>query len=236
MVDGRRTFVPPCFGGRTIADEANRAGVSWRYYAPPIGTFGYIWSTFNSIKHIRYSSQWESHVLNSDQFITDIRRGRLAQVTWLTTDLSTSDHPPASICSGQNWTVGQINAVMRSRFWKNTAILLTWDDFGGFYDHVAPPVESRYSLGPRVPTLVISPYARRSSVDHTQYDFRSILKFLEGNFGLPHIMSYDRSVSSIAGMLDFGQKPAPVALQPQLSCARQHDPSLPPRPLRVTGY
>jgi phospholipase C len=236
VVNGRRTFVHPCLAGETIADEANRGGVSWRYYAPPKGSFGYIWSTFNSFKHIRYSRQWATNVRNTDQFIMDLKLGRLPGITWLTTDLATSDHPPASICTGQNWTVNQINAVMRSKFWKSTAIVVTWDDFGGFYDHVAPPVESRYSLGPRVPTIVISPYARKSFVDHTQYDFRSILKFLEENFSLPRTMSYNRNVGSIANMLDFEQKPsAGTLLQPQ-SCAGPDAKASPPRRFQVTGY
>lgn len=237
VVNGKNTFVKPCFNNQTIADEANSGGVSWRYYAPPPGTFGYIWSTFDEIKHIRYSGQWAKNVPNSDQFQSDLKKGRLAGITWLTTDLATSDHPPASICAGENWTVQQIDAIMKSKFWKSTAIVLTWDDFGGFYDHVAPPVESTYLLGPRVPTIVISPYAKTSFVDHTQYDFRSILRFLEDNFSLPQTMSYDRSVSSIANMLNIGQKPqAPTILQPQSCSASAPTPSGGPHLTRVTGY
>jgi phospholipase C len=237
VINGKNTSVKPCFNNQTIADEANSGGLSWRYYAPPPGSFGYIWSTFDSIKHIRYSSQWASNVPNTAQFQTDLKKGRLAGITWLTTDIATSDHPPASICTGQNWTVQQINAVMKSKFWKDTAIVLTWDDFGGFYDHVAPPVESSYLLGPRVPTIVISPYAKKSFVDHTQYDFRSILRFLEDNFSLPQTMSYDRSVSSISNMLNLAQKPSkPTMLQQQSCSASAPTPSGGPHLTRVTGY
>ena len=235
LINGQSTFIKPCFNNQTIADEANSSGVSWRYYAPPPGTFGYIWSTFDEIKHIRYSSQWATNVPRSSQFESDVKKGKLADITWLTTDLATSDHPPAGICGSENWAVRQINAVMKSKFWKSTAIVLTWDDFGGFYDHDAPPVESRYVLGPRVPTIVISPYARKSFVDHTQYDFRSILKFLEDNFDLPHAMAYDRTVSSIAGMLNFAQKPAAATVLKPRSCPGDTS-STPHGPIRVTGY
>jgi phospholipase C len=82
--------------------------------------------------------------------------GQLAAVTWLVTDTAESEDPPASTCLGENTTVAEINAVMCSRFWPRTAIVVTWDDFGGFYDHVAPPQVNRWGLGPRVPALVIS--------------------------------------------------------------------------------
>ncbi len=237
VVNGKNAFVKPCFNNQTIADEANEGGVSWRYYAPPPGSFGYIWSTFDEIKHIRYSGEWAKNVPNSDQFQSDLKKGRLAGITWLTTDLPTSDHPPASICTGQNWTAQQIDAIMKSKFWKSTAIVLTWDDFGGFYDHVAPPVESQYLLGPRVPTIVISPYAKTSFVDHTQYDFRSILKFLEDNFHLPQTMNYDRTVSSIGNMLNLGQKPTQPLLLQQRTCSNGPTTSSGgPHLTRVTGY
>jgi phospholipase C len=217
-INGHYGIERPCFNNQTLADEANAAGVSWRYYAPPYGTFGYIWSTYDEIKHVRYSKQWKTNVVPDSQFISDVQHGRLAAITWLTTDLKTSDHPPASECVGENWTVEQINAVMRSPYWKNTAIILTWDDFGGFYDHVPPPHESKYRLGPRVPTIIISPYARPHFIDHQQYDFRSIIKFVENNFNLPHIDSYDRRVADIGQALNFNQKPLPPLILSPHQC------------------
>ncbi len=83
------------------------------------------------------------------------------------------------MCDGENWSVEQINAIEKSKFWKSTAIVLTWDDFGGFYDHVPPPVINNIAFGPRVPTIVISPFARLHTVDHNVYDFGSMLKFAE---------------------------------------------------------
>lgn len=218
-VGGTTGTTRPCFNTQTLADEANAAHVNWKYYAPPPGSFGYIWSTYDSIRHIRYSGQWKTNVPQTARFLTDVRNGHLPQISWLTTDLATSDHPPASICDGQNWTAQQINAVMRSKYWKSTAIVITWDDFGGFYDHVPPPTVAGYTLGPRVPTIVISPYARPHFIDHQEYDFRSILEFAESTFNLPHRASYDRSVASISGMLNLHQKPLKPLELSQRSCS-----------------
>ncbi len=204
---GKTGEARPCFNGRTLADEANAKHTSWRYYASPKGSWGYIWSAFDSIKHIRFSGQWKTNVVPSGNFTRDVSQGRLAAITWLMTDLTTSEHPPASECVGQNWTVQQINAIMRSRFWKSTAIVVTWDDFGGFYDHVAPPSVGPYMLGPRVPAIMISPYAKPHLIDATPFDFRSITKFIEQTFGLPHKAKFDRHVNSIADMLSYHQKP-----------------------------
>jgi hypothetical protein len=107
---------------------------------------------------------------------------------------------------------------MRSRFWKDTAIFVTWDDFGGFYDHVAPPHRDQLGLGPRVPTLVISPYARRGYVDHTTYDFASLLAFVEKRFGLLPLTSRDASAPDMSAGFDFTAAPAPPLLLSRHRC------------------
>jgi phospholipase C len=229
-----RTYVPewyhhvsgdarPCFNMPTITDEANDAHVSWRYYAPVAGTFGYIWSALDGIRHVRYGPQWSTHVVPTPQFLDDVRAGHLPAISWLVSDLATSDHPPTSICAGQNWVAEELNAVMKSKYWKSTAIIMTWDDFGGFYDHVRPPVVSGHWLGPRVPTVVISAYSRPHFIDHTQYDFRSILKYVEQTFTLPHVAVYDRSVHSIRGMFNYQQAPLAPAVMPALRCNKLPD-------------
>ncbi len=211
--------VYPCFTAKTLADEANAARVSWKYYAPPQGSFGYIWSTFDSIKQIRESKQWNTNVVNTSQFDADVKSNKLPAISWLTTDLATSDHPPASECVGQNWTVSRIDTIMRSKLWSSTVILLVWDDFGGFYDHVAPPSESLYALGPRVPLIVVSPYAVPHLIYHQPLDFRSVIRFVEQTYHLPHEAQFSRSAKDgIAGMLNLRQKPdAPLNLKP-ISC------------------
>jgi phospholipase C len=205
--DGKSVNVRPCFAMTTLATEAEAAGVHWRYYAATSGQLGYIWSTFDAIKDIRQvPGQW-SHVVPFEHFLDDAKNNRLPALTWLTSDWLQSDHPPKSICEGQDWTASMVDAIERSKEWKSTVIILTWDDFGGFYDHVRPPKIGPYMLGPRVPLLVISPYARPSFVDHEEHDFRSIIKFVEQTFHLPHDIRYDRSVNSIGDMINLNQKP-----------------------------
>ena len=206
----------PCFNAATIATEANQAHVSWRYYAAPPGDIGYIWSGLDAFSPIRYSRQWGRDVLPVSHFGADVAAGRLAAITWITPTWNNSDHPPASICTGENWTVSTINDIMRSKFWSSTAIVLAWDDYGGFYDHVPPPKVAAYSLGPRVPLIVISPYARAHTIDDEQFDFRSVLRFMESTFRLGHSVGYDRRVNNLDAMLNLTQQPLkPVLLKPQ---------------------
>ena len=212
----------------TIADEASRADVSWRYYAAPPGDIGYIWSALDAFRQIRRSKVWPTDVRPASSFTGDVSAGKLAAITWITPTWLQSDHPPTNICSGENWTVQTINAVMRSKFWASTVIILAWDDYGGFYDHVAPPNAGPYMLGPRVPVIVISPYARADYIDHQQFDFRSVLTFMESTFHLPKTAAYGRDVNSIGNALNLEQKPsAPLILKPR-TCPKRGTPPPPP--------
>ena len=192
--------------------------VSWKYYAPGQYQSGYIWSAFDAIKHIRYSKLWKTNAVADTQFVKDARAGSLPQVSWLVTGCGASEHPPYSMCVGENWTVHQINAVMQGRDWSSTLIVLTWDDFGGFYDHVPPPRVNFISLGPRVPTLIISPYARSGFIDHDQKDFNSILKFIEQDYRLPALTSADRHDSSLLSALNVHQRPMKPFILKQRHC------------------
>jgi hypothetical protein len=204
---GRKSFVRPCFNLPTLADTMQRAQVSWKYYAPAAYHSGYIWSAFDAIRHIRYSRLWKTNIPSDTDFIRDVRAGHLPDVSWLVTNEETSEHPPYSMCVGENWSVKQINAVMQSKLWRSTLIVLTWDDFGGFYDHVAPPRLDYLSLGPRVPTIMISPYARPHYVDHHVMEFDSILRFIEDDYHLPSLTSRDKTARSLLSSLSFSQKP-----------------------------
>jgi phospholipase C len=219
--NGKTSKEVPCFTAKSLVDEANAAGVSWKYYAAPKGYFGYIWSTLDAFKDVRYSKQWTTNIATPLDFDKDVAAGTLPAISWITPDLAYSDHPPESICTGQNWTVSRINAIMRSPLWKSTVVVLLWDDFGGFYDHVVPPKNNAwYSYGPRVPAIVISPYSK-PGVYHGQLSFDSIDKYVETQFHLPHLMPYDRSVGSIGSMLDYQQTPLkPLTLSLNKSCPK----------------
>jgi len=116
------------------------------------------------------------------------------------------------VCHGENWTTQVVDAVMRSPMWRDTAIFLTWDDWGGFYDHVPPPTVDGFGLGMRVPLLVISPYAKRGFVDHRTNEFSSVLRFVEANWGIRPLTGRDRAASDLSETFDFSQ--APVAPDP----------------------
>ncbi len=205
----------PCFDFPTLADNLDTAGINWKYYAPPANAKGYQYSTYDSINHIRNSSLWTEHVVPDTRFITDAMNGNLAPVSWLVTGPN-SEHPPNSTCQGENWTVAQINAIMQGPAWNSTAIFLVWDDFGGFYDQVPPPNVDQYGLGPRVPMIIISPYARSGYISHTQYEFSSVLKFIEDRYNLPSLTERDAAANDTTDSFDFTQQPlAPVILNPQ---------------------
>jgi phospholipase C len=213
-VTGRRTFVKPCFDFRTLPDLLGKAGVTWKYYAPSQYQSGYIWSALDAVRHIRYSRVWRTNVQTPDQFIKDAAAGTLPAVSWLVTNESKSEHPPYSSCEGENSSVQFINAVMKGPDWGSTVVFLTWDDFGGFFDHVPPPRLDYISYGPRVPSIVISPYARRHFVDHNRYDFASILRYIEDKYHLPRLGAYDAAATSIARDLNVRQRPlAPLILR-----------------------
>jgi phospholipase C len=217
---GRNYETKPCFNMTTMADTFQKHYTSWNYYAPRQYKSGYVWSSFDAIKHIRDSSLWKTNVPAYTRFASDVKAGKLAQVSWLVAPEELSDHPPYSICVGQSWVDQQINSVMQSKYWKSTLIVLTWDDFGGFYDHMAPPVRDHISLGPRIPTILISPYARSGYVDHHTMDFTSILKFVEQDFHLPALNVHDRTAPSLLSSLDFTQSPLPPLLLHQSCPAR----------------
>ncbi|HLW83356.1 MAG TPA: alkaline phosphatase family protein [Candidatus Acidoferrales bacterium] len=216
--DGTKDFVYPCFDFQTLTDSLTTAGISWKYYAPGEGQSGYIWSALDAVRHIRLGQLWTTNVLSDQQFVADAQSGNLPAVSWLVTNFKNSEHPPSSTCRGENWTVQQINAIMQSPDWSSTAIFLTWDDFGGFYDHVPPPNMDFYGLGPRVPLLIISPFAKTGFISHTQYEFASILKFIELRFGLSPLTMRDAAANNVTDAFDFSQSPRPPLILPLRTC------------------
>jgi phospholipase C len=223
--DGNTSRTYPCFEYQTVADRLEAAGVPWRYYAPVRGQAGYIWSALDAIGHIRKSTLWNDRVMSDAQFLDDASNGSLPGVSWLVPDFLVSDHPSrgsfgiASVCTGENWTVNHINAIMQGGNWPSTIIVVMWDDYGGFYDHVAPPNVDTYGLGPRVPMLVLSPYVKEGYVSHTVYETSSVLQLIENRFKLKALSQRDVEANSLLDMFDFSQSPAPPYVLPLRDCS-----------------
>ena len=136
-------------------------------------------------------------VVGAGQFVSDVKNNTLPSVSWvMPASEAVSEEPPANITEGEQAVVSEINTVMSSPYWNSTAIFLTWDDWGGFYDHVPPPQVDGYGYGFRVPCLIISPYAKQGFIDNTQSDFTSILKFIETIFQLPSLATRDANASN----------------------------------------
>jgi len=203
----------PCTNVPVLPDNLDAAGVSWKEYR---GANEWV-QPLRMVKHVRFSSMYNNVVTPAD-FLHDLSAGTLPAVSWLTPPFAQSDHPPTSMCLGENWTVEYLNALMQSRYWKSTAVVLTWDDFGGFYDHVAPPHVDLYGDGPRVPAIVISPYSRPGFVDDTTLEFASVLRFIETIFDVPPLTSRDANADDMLEAFDFSQPPIQPLILKQRSC------------------
>ena len=163
-------------------------------------------------------------------FYAQARSGRLPAVSWVDPAGAVSEHPPGRVSAGQNYVTGLINTIMKGPDWKSTAIFLSWDDWGGFYDHVVPPVVDENGYGLRVPGLVISPYARRGYIDHQTVSFDAYVKFIEDDFlqgqrldpntdgrpdPRPDVRENAPVLGNLAADFNFRQKPRPPMLLPQ---------------------
>jgi phospholipase C len=196
----------PCFEHPTLMDLLDQAGISWRYYAPTPGT---IWTGPNAISHLRNGADWSKVIIPETQVLSDIAANKLAQVVWVIPDGSASDHPGSNNGSGPSWVGSIVNAIGSSSYWNNTAIIITWDDWGGWYDHVEPSIYNVYEYGFRVPLIVVSPYAKQGYVSHVVHDFGSVLAFIESTFSLQSLGYADARADNLADCFDFSQSPTP---------------------------
>jgi phospholipase C len=215
----------PCFDHPTLTDSLNTANISWRYYSPSAGI---IWNAPNAIQHMCVpnvappnatsctGSDWINNVvLQNTQVLTDIANGQLATVSWVIPNGQSSDHAGGNNGLGPSWVASVVNAIGNSQYWSDTAIIITWDDWGGWYDHVAPPVINSYEYGFRVPLIVVSPYAKAAYISHQVNDFGSILKFIEQTFGLPTVApgaspayaDATTNTGDLSDCFDFNQTP-----------------------------
>ena len=191
----------PCFEHQTLPDVLP-SNITWRYYAPSAGS---IWTAPDAIQHICESSGpggvcegqlWASNVdLKPADVLTDIASCNLRNLSWVIPSGQNSDHAAGNDGGGPSWVASIVNAIGSSTacdngtgYWRNTAILITWDDWGGWYDHVPPPIlgypQGGYQLGFRVPLIVVSAYTPGHYIDNVAHDFGSILRFVEGNFAV----------------------------------------------------
>jgi phospholipase C len=236
----------------------HKDSVSWRYYVqagtepdcqndaadcPPVNqnaTTPGIWNPLPFFDTVKQDNQLPN-ITGVSHYYEDARNGKLPAVSWITPSNQNSEHPTALLSAGQAWTTSVINAAMQGPDWNSTAIFLSWDDWGGFYDHIQPPVVDQNGYGLRVPSIVISPFARKGYIDHTTYSHDAYVKFIEDDFlggrrldpstdGRPDPRISVRETASQLGNLvnafDFGQSPRPPLVLPI---------NPPPGPASVSG-
>ncbi len=218
------------FSWGTLAQELSNGNVPWMWYtgsANPLRPT--IWDVLPLFTFFQnHPNELSDHVKNTQNFISDIQNGRLPAVSWIIPGGwhppdwpqvclgggGVSEHPPARSDCGMDYVTYLVNHVMESQYWQSTAIVITWDDYGGFYDHVPPPQIDKYGEGFRVPTLVVSPWAKHGFVDHTTYEFGSFLKLAEVNFNLPTLGTRDVNANDMMNSFNFNQSPQPALVEP----------------------
>jgi phospholipase C len=213
---------------RDLFDGASPA-ISWKYYTPALGDSGGIWSAFDVIWPVRDGPEWSANVISPEtKILTDISNGNLAQMSWVVPDANDSDHPGAHSDFGPSWVTSIVDAVGESQYWDSTAVIVVWDDWGGFYDPVVPLCttgsqcrDDQGGPGLRVPLIAISAYAplNQSSqpgyISNEVYSFGSIIRFIEDTFGLGRLGTTDATTNSLGpesgsrggDMFNFNQSP-----------------------------
>ncbi len=195
----------------TLRDLLDAHHVSWKYYVPPKSTnFGKLMNAFDVIWPVRNGPEWGTNVVWPETTIfNDISSNSLPAVSWVIPIENNSDHPGTSQDNGPSWVASIVNAIGESSSWNSTAIVVLWDDWGGFYDNYAPPIKDYGGLGFRVPAIVISPYARAGHISTTQYEFGSVLRYIEDNWKLGVLgpPSSDKRATSIIDCFDYSQNP-----------------------------
>jgi phospholipase C len=238
---------PPPYAWTDLTYLLDRGGVSWRYFVqagsqpdctdpadmicPPQWQSHQtpdFWNPLPGFADVQQDGQLHD-VTSPSTYFRMARRGSLPSVSWVVPNGRNSEHPPASIANGQAWVTKVIDAAMRSPDWKSTAIFLSWDDWGGFYDHVAPPGLNPQGLGIRVPGLVISPYAQSGMIDHQTLSTDSYLRFIEDDFlgseridpatdgrpdSRPFVAETTPGVGDLLADFNFTQKPLPPLILP----------------------
>lgn len=180
-----------------IFQQLDQKGISWKVYSTTtswLKNFGYVQS----------SPSAKANFVPASQFTADVDANALSQVSWVIGAPGGDEHPPADIQAGQDSVADDVvNKIGNSQYWGGAAVFVTWDDFGGFYDHVAPPQVDQYGYGFRVPCLVISPFAIPGFLDSVTNDHTSILKFVETRFGCSPLSTRDAAANDMTEAFDF---------------------------------
>ena len=195
------------------------AGVSWAWYAGgwndalagnPAPTFEFHHQPFVYFEQFADGTPAKAeHLKDEDDFVASLGNGSLPEVSFIKPVGEYDEHAGYStVLSSEQHTADLIEQIKNTSYWEDTAIIVTYDDFGGWYDHVPPPVVDRWGPGGRVPMLLISPYARKEFVDHTLYDTTSILKFIEWRYGLQPLTGRDAGANNLLAAFDFGDSAA----------------------------
>lgn len=212
----------------TIFDRLRAAGLSWKFYIQnyePALTYRTMheypanrqsqvtWAPLLTFDRFLDVPELAERIVDLDEYFEDLRGGTLPAVAYIVPS-GPSEHPPSSVRSGQRFVKTLIQALMQSSAWSSSAFLWTYDDWGGWYDHVAPPQVDAYGYGFRVPAMMVSAYARRGHVESSTLDYTSILAFIEENWGLAPLAERDATATSIAAAFDFDAPPRKAAFLP----------------------
>lgn len=216
----------------TIFDRLEAAGVSWKFYVQdyqPKETFRARTATDPAAQTVRVpllnyarfvdDPKLNGHIADLDEYYTDLADGTLPAVAYVASS-GASERSARSIQGGQDLVRNMVTQLMASRYWSSSALMWSYDGSGGWFDHVPPPA----GLGLRVPTLLVSPYAKHGRVEHTQLDYTSALKFIEQNWGVAPLTDRDANANNLTGAFDFAAPPRPAELVP--TAPREEHPPL----------
>jgi phospholipase C len=244
-------------GPTTIFDKLEQAGVTWKFYVQnynpnisylrptprqnPNRGSQVVWNPllnyprFVDDPEVPDATELSEHIVDASEYFDDLQKNKLPQVAYIVPSGS-SEHPPGSVEAGQQWIRSLVNALMLSDSWSSSAFLLMYDDWGGWYDHVDPPQKDRYGYGFRVPAILVSPFAKQGFIDTTEYDFTSVLTFIEHNFGLDPLSSRDATAnffrSGETGPFDFDN----LQRKPEIVPLARVEPVEPPGPPRSVFF
>ena len=218
---GNVTKHSTCFDLPTVGGQLSGQDIDWAFYSAEPWQAGYIWQAYSAIERFYGSETWDEHIWPVDDILRDIEAAALPSVTWITPRFQLSDHPPFSTRHAMNWAGDIVNAIMESPMWDSVAVFISWDEWGGLYDHAEPPTIDPWDLGFRVPMLVISPYARKGYIDDAFGEFTAPLRFIADNWELPYLTPRIRKSHNFEHVFDFRARPRPPDPQPKVKATNR---------------